>query len=390
MRRAMSVSELSPLVHSRRHLVSNGWTDRSIDTAVRCGELIVIRRGSFMAADDAGRFVAGRATSRSRDRRRRETRPAARWYPTCQQVSSGGFRCTATRPLRVARHHACAGADLERRDVIRHRGTAAAPATSCSATASAAPRLRARCSTSSGRFRPKPPSRAPTPLSGIMAQRGREWDEDAVDRWRRSMARASIRASGARGIRQARWVIRFADGRAQLPGESVSRLQLVRLGFRTPQLQVPVAGPAGRTYFVDFGLDDVHAFGEFDGKDKYLDEAMRRGVPLERDPARGETARGLDPGYDAMAVRPMGRRRTSPPPVRSPPPRGVRRSARSPADSRSPSARHRRECTTYPRGKAVHSAPSRALDAKPRSKPGVRSPRRRPRRPRGPARPSRR
>jgi hypothetical protein len=96
------------------------------------------------------------------------------------------------------------------------------------------------------------------------------------------MAERIDAASGARGIRRARWVIAFADGRAHLPGESVSRLQLSRLGFRPPQLQVPVAGPAGRRYFVDFGLTDVRAFGEFDGRDKYLDEAMRRGLPLER------------------------------------------------------------------------------------------------------------
>ena len=50
----------------------------------------------------------------------------------------------------------------------------------------------------------------------------------------------------------------------------------------TPQLQVPVAGPTGQTYFVDFGLAEVRAFGEFDGKDKYLDVALRRGAPLEQ------------------------------------------------------------------------------------------------------------
>ena len=76
-------------------------------------------------------------------------------------------------------------------------------------------------------------------------------------------------------------MIEFADGRAQLPGESVSRLQLVRLGFARPRLQVPVAGPHGQTYWVDFGLDDVDALGEFDGKGKYLDEAMRDGLSLE-------------------------------------------------------------------------------------------------------------
>ena len=71
----------------------------------------------------------------------------------------------------------------------------------------------------------------------------------------------------AHGRSQAERVIRFADGRAQLPGESVSRIRLAELGFARPRLQVAVPGPDGRgLYFVDFGLDDVHAFGEFDGQ----------------------------------------------------------------------------------------------------------------------------
>lgn len=83
------------------------------------------------------------------------------------------------------------------------------------------------------------------------------------------------RSPGARGIRQARFVAEFADGQAQLPLESVSRLQLYRLGFRRVRLQVPVAGPGGTTYFADFALDDVQVLAEVDGRTKYLDAAMR-------------------------------------------------------------------------------------------------------------------
>lgn len=114
-----------------------------------------------------------------------------------------------------------------------------------------------------------------------MAQRHREWDLDAVVSWRDDLARRLHEGGGARGIRQARWVADFADGRAQLPGESVSRLHLHTLGFGEPDLQVRVDGPDGRPYFVDFGLADVRSFGEFDGKTKYLDEAMRSGRTLE-------------------------------------------------------------------------------------------------------------
>lgn len=98
----------------------------------------------------------------------------------------------------------------------------------------------------------------------------REYDDDAAAAFRRELEDAAARAAGSRGIRQARWVIAFADGRAQLPGESHSRILLHRLGFAPPRLQVPVASPSGGRYLVDFGLDDVDAWGEFDGESKYL------------------------------------------------------------------------------------------------------------------------
>ncbi|QTV79247.1 hypothetical protein [Microbacterium sp. NIBRBAC000506063] len=111
--------------------------------------------------------------------------------------------------------------------------------------------------------------------------RGREWDHDARAVWRLGLQRRIDAGQGARGIRQARFVAEFADGRAQLPGESVSRLQLWQLGFAAPSLQVVIPGPHGNTFEVDFGLDDVGAFGEFDGETKYRDEAMRRGRSIE-------------------------------------------------------------------------------------------------------------
>nr|WP_314841219.1 hypothetical protein [uncultured Microbacterium sp.] len=110
---------------------------------------------------------------------------------------------------------------------------------------------------------------------------GREDEEDGRITWRRDLQQRIDDATGARGIRQARWVADFADGRAHLPGESVSRLQLFRLGFERPDLQVPVLGPEKRFYFVDFGFRRLRAFGEFDGKSKYLDETMRSGKSLD-------------------------------------------------------------------------------------------------------------
>ena len=50
----------------------------------------------------------------------------------------------------------------------------------------------------------------------------------------------------AHGLTRAQRVLDFADGRAQLPGESISRIRLRELGFRHVALQVRVPGPAAR------------------------------------------------------------------------------------------------------------------------------------------------
>lgn len=104
-------------------------------------------------------------------------------------------------------------------------------------------------------------------------------DIAAADQLRASVL--DIASRSAHGRARARRALAFADGRAQLPGESISRIRLAELGFAGLDLQVHVAGPSGQRYYVDFGLDDVKAWGEFDGEQKYRDEAMRSGLTLE-------------------------------------------------------------------------------------------------------------
>ncbi|WP_345801546.1 hypothetical protein AAIB33_00125 [Microbacterium sp. AZCO] len=106
------------------------------------------------------------------------------------------------------------------------------------------------------------------------------YDIDAAEAFRSDVAARLPR--GGRGVRLARRVCELGDGRAQLPGESVSRLRLLAIGFASPQLQVPVPAPHGGDYYVDFGLDDANAWGEFDGAGKYVDPELRgAGVDIE-------------------------------------------------------------------------------------------------------------
>lgn len=126
-------------------------------------------------------------------------------------------------------------------------------------------------------------------------------DAERAAQWHARMAERAARSS-SRGIRRARDLLAFADGRAQLPGESVSRLHLRSLGFRDVQLQVPVIGADGDEYWLDFGFGRSQVFGEFDGRAKYVDPALRAGQPLEdvllaekrrEDDVRGVTSWGF-------------------------------------------------------------------------------------------------
>lgn len=75
-----------------------------------------------------------------------------------------------------------------------------------------------------------------------------------------------------RGGRKARNVIEFADGMADNPGESVSRVVIFELGFPAPSLQLRHVNPNGGFYYTDFEWPDFMAIGEFDGLGKYLKE----------------------------------------------------------------------------------------------------------------------
>ncbi|MFC0249650.1 hypothetical protein ACFFIO_14185 [Citricoccus parietis] len=81
-----------------------------------------------------------------------------------------------------------------------------------------------------------------------------------------SRARVKTKAAGIRFDRQ--WT--FADGRAESPGESLTRAVIHCLGFEVPDLQYPVHDQHGEFLGrVDFWWPSIRLVGEFDGHIKY-------------------------------------------------------------------------------------------------------------------------
>lgn len=84
------------------------------------------------------------------------------------------------------------------------------------------------------------------------------------------------------GTAKARKVIAFADGAADRPGESLSRVSMHRARLPMPRLQEPRRGASGTLWTVDFFWPHCNLIGEFDGKLKYLDPAYRGGRTAEQ------------------------------------------------------------------------------------------------------------
>ena len=85
------------------------------------------------------------------------------------------------------------------------------------------------------------------------------------------------RVPASHGAVKAARVIAFADGRADSPGESMSRVSMHLAGITSPQLQVRMLGASGKAYVVDFWWPEFNVIGEFDGKFKYTDPQYMNG-----------------------------------------------------------------------------------------------------------------
>ncbi|MCW4385871.1 hypothetical protein OH146_08800 [Salinibacterium sp. SYSU T00001] len=97
-----------------------------------------------------------------------------------------------------------------------------------------------------------------------------------------SLRREACRIPLRRGAARASLAINFADGAAQLPGESVSRVSMLRAGVPAPVLQQELVGASGATYYVDFWWPQFVLIGEFDGAAKYSDPVFLAGRTPEQ------------------------------------------------------------------------------------------------------------
>ena len=84
------------------------------------------------------------------------------------------------------------------------------------------------------------------------------------------------------GMAHAVRTMRYADARSESGGESIARARMIRHGIALPELQVALAQPLNprRSFRVDYlwtRLDGSRVLGEFDGMQKYEDEAMLGG-----------------------------------------------------------------------------------------------------------------
>jgi very-short-patch-repair endonuclease len=87
------------------------------------------------------------------------------------------------------------------------------------------------------------------------------------------LALESLRFKGYRGVRQLRFLLPLADGRAESPAESALRLHWHLAGLPTPELQIWIHDDHGvRLYRLDIGLPELRYSAEYDGVEHHSEE----------------------------------------------------------------------------------------------------------------------
>ncbi|MFK4115886.1 hypothetical protein ACI2K6_14780 [Microbacterium sp. NPDC006705] len=296
----------------RRDARRRGETS-TLERAVGDGELVRVRRGVYVAA---ARWAAARPEARMRLRAHALAAVATR-EPVFSHTTAAALHGLPVHRGDDSRVHTLELGPApapSRSDVVRHRHEVADADVS---------RIGALQATNLARtvFDVLCAEKAETATAAMdAALRAAAWrGNGAYDPAAAAALVADVtarieQAPGARGIRSARFVASIADGRAQLPGESISRLWMLQLGAAEPVLQHPVAIGDGQWAFLDFAWPRLRRFGEFDGDGKYLDPALTAGrsprdvlrAQRERE-SRVVAATGWTPvrwGWERLASRP--------------------------------------------------------------------------------------
>lgn len=259
-------------VKSRDELQDAGWSGRAIAGAVSSGRIERIRPGVYAdAAAMRAAFPGERVVARAHAAQRSTKEPLLFSHETAAAIHGlAVYRPSATHVHTISRPErpgALTG-------VIRHRGTAHDDVVTIDGLRCTGLRQTVADVARTATF-----EQAVVVADAAVHREFFETPHDdavafAAD-FVASVARIVERS--AHGRRRARRVLAFTDGRADLPGESISRIRLSELGFRNVGLQHPVPAPTGSMFYVDFSLDDVNGFGEFDGSIKYVDGRMLDG-----------------------------------------------------------------------------------------------------------------
>ncbi|MFJ4222719.1 hypothetical protein [Microbacterium sp. NPDC089695] len=292
--RHADLHELDDLLFDRSRLERDGWTSRSIRGAVEEGRLHRVRRGWFMRREEWDDLWP---ESRHRAEVLATAGSTTTARPVFSHVSAAVLWNLPLHRVRPQRVHVMAERAHHRHSVpgiLRHEG--ALPAADIDEIAGI--RVTSLSRTVYDVARTLNPEAALAIADAAIAHvAGDPWAFDALaaDVLLRALARRA-RTTGARGIRQAREIVSLADGRAQLPLESVTRYRLHQLGFARPLVQVPVAAPGGGVFWMDLGLEAARTFIECDGLSKYLDPSLRGARTTEQvlldEKAREDWVRG--------------------------------------------------------------------------------------------------
>ncbi|WP_435746737.1 hypothetical protein [Microbacterium sp. PMB16] len=270
--RHATIDEITDLLISSRRLGAEGWNSRSLRVAVESRRLHRVRRGWFI---EHSRWQELLPESRHRAEVVAAAFSASGSDPVFSHVSAAvlwGLPLYRIRPARVhvmtSRHtrHSIDG-------MVRHEG----PMPQSDIAEIDGIRCTSLARTVHDVARTVSPEAALTLTDAALASVGGaawDYDDDAAELLLGELTERA-REPRARGILQARQTVEIADGRAQLPLESVARYRLHQLGFARPRLQVPVPRADGGHFWMDIAVDQSRTFVECDGRTKYLNDELR-------------------------------------------------------------------------------------------------------------------